>query len=168
MKESGIKKAVVAYSGGLDTSVSVPWLREHYGCEVVCFTADIGQGEELSGLEEKALSSGATKLVRADLREEFATDYLIPMLQSGAIYEHNYLLGTAIARPLTAKWQVTVEEQESVDALRTNLVLSPDVGELHVLAVTSAANNEGDDFIRSSRHGWMPFWMPIRKPSSLR
>jgi len=117
MAGSDINKVVLAYSGGLDTSVIVPWLREKYLCEVVCFTADIGQGEELAGLEEKALASGASKLIRADLRDEFARDYLFPMLQSGAVYERKYLLGTAIARPLIAKWQVTTAEQEGADAV---------------------------------------------------
>jgi argininosuccinate synthase len=113
MSASKIKKAVLAYSGGLDTSIIVPWLRENYGCEVVCFCADIGQGEELSGLEAKALASGASKLVLKDLREEFASDFLFPLLQSGARYEGRYLLGTSIARPLIAQWQVRVAEQEA-------------------------------------------------------
>ncbi len=117
MAGSGVHKVVLAYSGGLDTSVIVPWLRENYGCEVICFTADIGQGEELTGLEEKAVASGASKLVRVDLREEFARDFLFPMLQSGAIYERKYLLGTAIARPLIAKWQVATAVQEGADAV---------------------------------------------------
>ncbi len=118
MPASDIRKVVLAYSGGLDTSVIVPWLRENYGCEVVCFCADIGQGEEeLAGLEEKALASGASKLVLKDLRDEFARDHLFPMLQAGAVYERQYLLGTAIARPLIAKWQVRVAEEESADAL---------------------------------------------------
>ena len=117
MIKSSVRKVVLAYSGGLDTSVIVPWLRENYGCEVICFTADIGQGEELSGLEEKALASGAIKLVQMDLREEFAHDFLFPMLQAGSIYERQYLLGTAIARPLIAKWQVAVAEQEGADAV---------------------------------------------------
>jgi len=112
-----INKAVLAYSGGLDTSVIVPWLRENYGCEVICFCADIGQGEELSGLEEKSIASGASKLVVEDLREEFASDFLIPLVQSGAIYESQYLLGTAVARPLIAKWQVAVAEAEGADAV---------------------------------------------------
>lgn len=117
MPKSNVHKIVLAYSGGLDTSVIVPWLRENYDSEVICFTADIGQGEELSGLEAKALASGASKLVIKDLREEFASDFLLPMLQSGAVYEGKYLLGTSIARPLTAKWQVAVAEQEGADAL---------------------------------------------------
>lgn len=118
MSKLEVNKVVLAYSGGLDTSVIVPWLRENYGCEVICFTANIGQGEgEFEGLEEKALTSGATKLVVEDLRETFARDYLFPMLKSGAIYEGQYLLGTAIARPLIAQRQVAVAEREGADAL---------------------------------------------------
>ena len=115
--KNSVKKAVLAYSGGLDTSTIVPWLRENYGCKVICFCADVGQGDEVSGLEEKALASGASKLVMMDLREEFAKDFIFPMLQSGAIYEKQYLLGTAIARPLIAKWQVAVAQQEGADAV---------------------------------------------------
>jgi argininosuccinate synthase len=114
---SEIHKVVLAYSGGLDTSVIVPWLRENYHCEVICFTADIGQGEELTGLDEKAMASGASKLIRVDLREEFVRDFLFPMLQSGAVYERKYFLGTAIARPLIAKWQAATAEQEGADGL---------------------------------------------------
>ena len=117
MSASKVKKVVLAYSGGLDTSIIVPWLRENYGCEVVCFCADIGQGEELSGLEAKALASGASKLVLKDLRHEFAADFLYPMLQAGAVYEGKYLLGTSIARPLIAQWQVRVAEQEGADGV---------------------------------------------------
>ena len=112
-----VKKVVLAYSGGLDTSVIVPWLVENYGCEVVCFCADIGQGEETSGLEAKAKASGASKLVIMDLREEFARDYLFPLLRSGAIYERKYMLGTSIARPLIAMHQVLVAHQEGADAV---------------------------------------------------
>ena len=115
--EKKVKKAVLAYSGGLDTSVIVPWLRENYGCEVVCYTADIGQGEELSGLEEKALASGASQAVVEDLREQFVRDYLFPMLQTGAVYERQYLMGTSIARPLIAKGQVALAEQLEADAV---------------------------------------------------
>jgi argininosuccinate synthase len=118
MTKEMIKKVVLAYSGGLDTSVIVPWLRENYGCEVVCFTANIGQGEEeFIDLEQKAIASGAVKLVVQDLRETFAKDYLFPLLQSGAIYERQYLLGTSIARPLIAQRQVAVAEEEGADAL---------------------------------------------------
>ena len=117
MSDVQVKKAVLAYSGGLDTSIIVPWLRETYGCEVICFCADIGQGEELDGLEAKARSSGASKLVLADLRRAFAAEFLFPLIQSGAIYEGQYLLGTSIARPLIAAWQVRVAEAEGADAV---------------------------------------------------
>ena len=117
MIKPAIKKIVLAYSGGLDTSVIVPWLVENYGCEVVCFTADVGQGEELDGLEAKAKASGASQLVIRDLREEFAADYLFPVLRAGAIYERKYLLGTSIARPLIAKHQVDVAHQVGADAV---------------------------------------------------
>ncbi|GIV95895.1 MAG: argininosuccinate synthase [Herpetosiphonaceae bacterium] len=112
-----VKKVVLAYSGGLDTSIIVPWLRENYGCEVICFAADIGQAEELEGLEEKALRSGASKLVVRDLREEFVRDYILPTLQAGAIYERKYLLGTSMARPLIARHQVLVAHEEGADAV---------------------------------------------------
>lgn len=116
-KKAKVNKVVLAYSGGLDTSVIVPWLRENYGCEVICFCADIGQGEELGGLEAKALASGASKVYIEDLRHEFAKDFLFPMLQSGAVYERQYLLGTSVARPLIAKWQVAIAEAEGADAV---------------------------------------------------
>ena len=102
MSKPEIRRIVLAYSGGLDTSVIVPWLKEHYRCEVVCFTADIGQGEELGGLEAKALASGAAGLIVRDVREEFARDYLFRVLRAGAVYERQYLLGTSIAWPLIA------------------------------------------------------------------
>jgi argininosuccinate synthase len=111
------KKVVLAYSGGLDTSVIVPWLRENYGCEVVCFCADLGQDEPLDELPAKAMASGASECIVEDLREEFARDFILPMLQSGAVYERQYLLGTAIARPLIAKWQVSVAEAIGADAV---------------------------------------------------
>jgi argininosuccinate synthase len=117
MMTANVKKVVLAYSGGLDTSVIVTWLRETYGCEVVCFTADIGQGDETTGLAERAKATGASKLIQKDLREEFAKDYLFPVLRSGAIYEGRYLLGTSIARPLIAKYQVKIAEQEGADAV---------------------------------------------------
>ncbi|HEX9768390.1 MAG TPA: argininosuccinate synthase [Kiloniellales bacterium] len=117
MPDPAIRKVVLAYSGGLDTSVIVPWLRENYDVEVVCFTADIGQGEELSGLEAKALASGASRLVLRDVREEFAADYLFRLLRAGAVYERKYLLGTSIARPLIAKHQVDVAHEVGADAV---------------------------------------------------
>lgn len=112
-----VEKVVLAYSGGLDTSVIIPWLRENYGCEVIAVTADVGQGEELDGLEEKALASGASKLFVEDLREEFLTDYVFPTMMAGAIYERKYLLGTSFARPIIAKRQVEIAEQEGADAV---------------------------------------------------
>ena len=112
-----VKKVVLAYSGGLDTSVIVPWLKENYDCEVVCFTADIGQVEELDGLEAKALASGASQLVIHDMRDEFASEYIFPVLRAGAVYERKYLLGTSFARPLIAKHQVEVAHEVGADAV---------------------------------------------------
>uniref|UniRef100_A0A7N0RJA2 argininosuccinate synthase n=1 Tax=Kalanchoe fedtschenkoi TaxID=63787 RepID=A0A7N0RJA2_KALFE len=113
-----LNKVVLAYSGGLDTSVIVPWLRENYGCEVVCFTADVGQGvQELEGLERKAKASGASQLVVKDLREEFVSDFIYPCLRAGAIYERKYLLGTSMARPVIAKAMVDVAREVGADAV---------------------------------------------------
>ncbi len=112
-----MKKVVLAYSGGLDTSVILVWLKERYGCEVVTFTADLGQEEELDGLEEKALSTGASKAYIEDLRDEFLMEYAFPTMMAGAIYERQYLLGTSFARPLTAKRQVEIAELEGADAV---------------------------------------------------
>ncbi len=118
MSRPSVQKVVLAYSGGLDTSVIVPWLRENYGCEVICFCADVGQGDhELEGLREKGLASGASKVIIEDLRHEFAKDFLFPMMRAGAIYERQYLLGTSVARPLIAKWLVAVAEAEGADAV---------------------------------------------------
>ena len=112
------KKVALAYSGGLDTSIIVPWLRENYQCEVVAVCGDIGQGaDELAGVEEKARKSGASEVYVADMREEFVRDYVWPMVRSGAVYEHKYLLGTSIARPLLAKKQVEVALATGCDAL---------------------------------------------------
>jgi argininosuccinate synthase len=110
-------KVVLAYSGGLDTSCIVPWLVENYGCEVICFCANLGQEEELSGLEAKALASGASKLYIEDLREEFVSQYIYPTMMAGAIYEKEYLLGTSFARPLIAKKLVEIAELEGADAV---------------------------------------------------
>ena len=116
-KKPKVNKVVLAYSGGLDTSVIVPWLKENYGCEVICFSADLGQEEELDGLEEKALASGASKIYIEDLRLEFLTDYVFPTMQAGAVYERKYLLGTSMARPLIAKRMVEIAELEGADAV---------------------------------------------------
>lgn len=112
-----VRKVVLAYSGGLDTSIIVPWLIENYGCEVICFTADVGQGEDLRGLEAKAIASGASQLIIHDMKEEFAQDYLFRLLRAGAVYERKYLLGTSIARPLIAAHQVEVAHQVGADAV---------------------------------------------------
>lgn len=115
---SNVKKVVLAYSGGLDTSAIVPWLKENYGCEVVAFVADVGQGaDELQGVEEKAKASGASECHVVDLKEEFVKDYVYPTLKTGAIYEGTYLLGTAMARPIIAKAQVEVARKVGADAL---------------------------------------------------
>ncbi|HQX11527.1 MAG TPA: argininosuccinate synthase [Thermoflexales bacterium] len=116
-KRQNVNKVVLAYSGGLDTSVIVPWLKENYGCEVVAFVADVGQGDDLDAIRDKALKSGASKVVIEDLRNEFAKEYLFPLVQSGAAYEHGYLLGSAISRPLIAKYQVDVASREGADAV---------------------------------------------------
>jgi argininosuccinate synthase len=107
-----MEKIVLLYSGGLDTSIMIPWLRENYGCEVVAMCADLGQEEELKGLEKKALKTGASKLYIEDLREEFVTDYIFPTLKAGAVYEGSYLLGTSFARPLIAKRAVEIARKE--------------------------------------------------------
>ena len=110
-------KIVLAYSGGLDTSVILAWLKETYQAEIVAFCADIGQEEELKGLDKKALRTGASKIVIDDLREEFARDFIYPMMQAGAIYENQYFLGTSIARPLIAKRMVEIARSEKADAI---------------------------------------------------
>ena len=117
MKDSGIKKVVLAYSGGLDTSIILKWLIETYGCEVIAFAADLGQGQELKGLNEKALKTGASKIYIEDLREEFVKDFIFPMLRANAIYEGTYMLGTSIARPLIAKRQIEIARQEGAEAV---------------------------------------------------
>ena len=112
-----IKKVVLAYSGGLDTSVIVRWLIETYGCEVICFAADVGQKEELTGLKKKAIDTGASKIYIEDLREEFARDFVFPALRANAIYEGTYLLGTSLARPLIAKKQIEIARKEKADSV---------------------------------------------------
>lgn len=112
-----MKKIVVAYSGGLDTSVLLLWLKEKYNCEIIAYCADVGQEEELDGLEKKATTTGASKCYIGDLREEFASDYIFPMFQAGAIYEGQYFLGTSIARPCIARGMVEVALREGADAV---------------------------------------------------
>lgn len=112
-----VKKVVLAYSGGLDTSVIVPWLKETYHCEVITFTADLGQNEDLSGIEAKAIATGASKAYVRDLRAEFVQDFIFPAMRATAIYERDYLLGTSFARPLIAKHMIEVAELEGADAV---------------------------------------------------
>ena len=118
MKNDKFKKIVLAYSGGLDTSIIIPWLKENYeGCEVIAVSADVGQGTELEGLEEKAIKTGASKLYILDLVDEFVEDYIFPTLKAGAKYENAYLLGTAIARPIIAKKIAEIAKAEGADAV---------------------------------------------------
>lgn len=117
MSDNKVKKVVLAYSGGLDTSVMIPWIKENYGCEVIAFAADLGQGEELDHLNEKAIKTGASKIYIEDLREEFLKEYVWPTLKAGAVYEEKYLLGTSFARPLISKKQVEIALKEGADAV---------------------------------------------------
>jgi len=114
---SKVRKIVLAYSGGLDTSIIIPWLKENYGAEVIAFAADVGQGEELTGLEDKAIRTGAAKFVLADLKEEFVREFVFPTVRAGAVYERKYLLGTSFARPVIARKQVEIAEQEGAEAV---------------------------------------------------
>ena len=117
IKKQEIKKIVLAYSGGLDTSIILKWLKNEYGCEVVAFSADLGQGDELDPIREKALATGADKVYIDDLKEEFVRDFVYPMFRANAIYEGHYLLGTSIARPLIAKRQMEIAAIEKCDAV---------------------------------------------------
>ncbi|HZE68075.1 MAG TPA: argininosuccinate synthase [Pyrinomonadaceae bacterium] len=117
MPEKKINKIVLAYSGGLDTSVMLRWLRERYNCEVVCYCADVGQGEELEGLEAKALETGASRLYVEDLRDEFVREYVWTAVKANAVYEGVYLMGTSLARPVIAKRQIEIARKEGADAV---------------------------------------------------
>ena len=117
MTEKKLNKIVLAYSGGLDTSVMLRWLKEQYGCEVICYCADVGQGQELEGLEAKALATGASKLYVEDLRDEFVRDYVWTAVKANAVYEGVYLLGTSLARPVIAKRQIEIAQREGADAV---------------------------------------------------
>ena len=112
-----INKAVLAYSGGLDTSIVIKWLKETYGCEVIAYYADLGQEEDIKAAKKKAIATGASKVYVLDLREEFVKDYVFPMLRANAVYEGTYLLGTSIARPLIAKKQIEIAKKEKADAV---------------------------------------------------
>ena len=115
--KKSIKKVVLAYSGGLDTSINLRWLQEHYDCEVITFTADLGQGEELEPVRTKAVAMGVSQIYIEDLQEEFVKDYVFPMFRGNAIYEGEYLLGTSIARPLIAKRQIEIAHEVGADAV---------------------------------------------------
>ena len=115
--QTGINKVVLAYSGGLDTSIIVKWLQDVYACEVVTFTADVGQGEEVEPARAKAEAAGIKEIYIEDLREEFARDYVFPMFRANAVYEGEYLLGTSIARPLIAKRLVEIANETGADAI---------------------------------------------------
>lgn len=118
MKEKNIKKIVLAYSGGLDTSVIIPWLKENYdNCEVIAMVADVGQESELEGIKEKAIKSGASKIYIEDLKEEFVEEYIVPAIKAGSKYENKYLLGTSLARPLIAKKLVEVAKKENTNII---------------------------------------------------
>ncbi len=118
MADNKIKKVVLAYSGGLDTSIIIPWLKENYdNCEVIAVSADVGQGSELTGLEEKAKKTGASKLYIEDLKKEFVEEYVYPTVKAGAVYENKYLLGTSFARPIIAKRIVEIAKAEGADAI---------------------------------------------------
>lgn len=113
-----VKRVALAYSGGLDTSIIIPWLKENYAnCEIVAIAGDVGQGQELEGLREKAIATGASEIFIEDLRHEFVTEYIYPTLRAGAVYEHKYLLGTSFARPVIAKRQVEIAKQTGCDAV---------------------------------------------------
>ncbi len=117
MEKKQYKKVVLAYSGGLDTSIIISWLKENYGCEVIAVAGDVGQNDELEGLEEKALASGASKYYVADCKEEFVYDFIFPSIKANAIYENKYLLGTSLARPIIAKKLVEIAKKEGADAI---------------------------------------------------
>ncbi|MEA3544258.1 MAG: argininosuccinate synthase, partial [Thermodesulfobacteriota bacterium] len=116
-KKENVKKVVLAYSGGLDTSIILKWLIEEYDCEVIAFSADLGQGEELDGIPEKAKNTGASACHILDLKEEFTRDFVFPMFRANAIYEGRYFLGTSIARPLISKAQMDIAAKEGADAV---------------------------------------------------
>jgi len=174
-----IKKAVLAYSGGLDTSVILKWLKKTYGCEVVTLTADLGQDEDLGGIGEKALGTGAAKAYVEDMREEFARDFIFPMMRANAVYEGGYLLGTAIARPLIAKRLVEVARDEGANALahgatgkgndqvRFELAAAALAPELFVIAPWREWNfRSRTDLVNFARESGIPVPVTQEKPYS--
>ena len=146
MHKENIKKVVLAYSGGLDTSIIIPWLKVNYdNCEVIAVCGDVGQGTELDGLEEKALATVASKLYIADLKEEFVDEYIMPAVKAGAKYE-DYLLGTAFARPLIAKKLAEIAIAEGADA--DLVVLNEDLDIVHVMAKGVHAADQGTALLK--------------------
>lgn len=141
--EKKYNKVVLAYSGGLDTSVLIPWLKEHYGCEVIAVSGNVGQGTELDGLEEKALKTGASKLYIEDLTKDFVDDYIIPTMQAGAVYENKYLLGTSFARPIIAKKIVEIAKKEGADAIAHGCTGKGNDQVRFELAIKAFASNMG-------------------------
>ena len=158
------EKVVLAYSGGLDTTAVIPWLKENYDYEVICVCIDCGQEEELDGLEERAISCGASKLYIEDITDEFCDDYIVPCVQAGAVYEHKYLLGTAMARPGIAKKLVEIATAichgatgKGNDQIRFELgikALAPD------LKIIAAWRN--DKWTMDSRESEINFWKPCK------
>ncbi|HRP68698.1 MAG TPA: argininosuccinate synthase [Turneriella sp.] len=180
MQTPAIKKIVLAYSGGLDTSVILHWLKKTYNCEVVAYCADIGQEEELSGLDEKAKNTGASKCYIEDLRGEFVKDYVFPMLRSSAVYEMRYLLGTSIARPLIAKRQVEIAAKEGADAVahgatgkgndqvRFEMAFMALAPQLKIVAPWRTWNFKGrEDLIRYAQEEKIPVVASAAKPYSM-
>ncbi|MFZ5627772.1 MAG: argininosuccinate synthase [Spirochaetota bacterium] len=179
-RNQDIKKIVLAYSGGLDTSVILHWIRKTYNCEVIAYCADIGQEEELAGLDEKAARTGASKTYIEDLRAEFVSDYVFPMLRASAVYEMRYLLGTSIARPLIAKRQVEIAEKEGADAVAhgatgkgndqvrfelTFMALNP---KLKIVAPWRTWNFRGrEDLIKYAKEENIPVTASAEKPYSM-
>ncbi|GAB4422522.1 MAG: argininosuccinate synthase [Turneriella sp.] len=179
-RHQDIKKIVLAYSGGLDTSVILHWIRKTYNCEVIAYCADIGQEEELAGLDAKAARTGASKTYIEDLRSEFVSDYVFPMLRASAVYEMRYLLGTSIARPLIAKRQVEIAEKEGADAVAhgatgkgndqvrfelTFMALNP---RLKIVAPWRTWNFRGrEDLLRYAKEENIPVTASAEKPYSM-
>jgi argininosuccinate synthase len=174
------RRIVLAYSGGLDTSVILRWLIEEYGAEVVCFCADLGQGEELSGLDAKAKATGAEACIVEDLREEFVRDFVFPMFRAGAVYERQYLLGTSIARPLIAKRQVEIAREHDADAVahgatgkgndqvRFELTFAALAPELRVIAPWREWSLAGrPDLIAYAERHRIPITVTAEKPYSM-
>src|SRR5437762_2524612 len=178
-KAGKVQRAVLAYSGGLDTSIIIPWLRENYGCEVVAMVGDVGHGDDYEAVRKKALATGASQVYVEDLREEFITGYLWKALQAGAVYEGKYLLGTSLARPALARRQVQVALASGADALahgctgkgndqvRFELTYKALAPELHVIAPWREWQFKGrEDLIAYVKAKGVPVQATVEKPYS--